>query len=291
MLVPAKVATAGYGVAARHALAAAATLVHVVDLTGQPDASFDATVYPLALVARNSVAAAGHRVRTTLGASGSPGIPQSALRGGGPWVLATDRGRSVVARLRRDHPSLGDRFSCHLGVKTGANQVFLDPEDVEPELLRWAVRGRDVRPFTARRRVRLLWTHAADGAPLPRLPPRAAAALARLVVPIREHLARVGGRRWTTTEPEPAARALAVRLGRDVREAARRRDALLLSRLEHALAFVAGGHTAGKALLVRRLVEAEARELSGALARLPAPTPRWEAIGVRVTGLVLFERP
>ena len=53
---------------------------------------------------------------------------------------------------------------------------------------------------------------------------------------------------------------------------------------------MAGGHTAGEALLVRRMAEAEPGELANALVRVPSPTARWEAIEVRVTGLVLFER-
>ncbi len=102
MLVPAKLATAGYGAAARHALAASTTLIHVVDLTGQPDAAFDATVYPLAVVARKASPCEGHRVRTTLPPSSSSGMPQSGLRGGGPWVLTADRAveRPPPARAR-----------------------------------------------------------------------------------------------------------------------------------------------------------------------------------------------
>ena len=54
------------------------------------------------------------------------------------------------------------------------NQVFLDPPaDIEPKFLRWALRGRDVRPFRCCPRLRLLWTHDAGGLPLSRLPPRA----------------------------------------------------------------------------------------------------------------------
>lgn len=119
---------------------------------------------------------------------------------------------------------------------------------------------------------------------------RAAAALDRLAGPIRAHLTRVAGRRWTAAEPDPAARKVAVRLGSGVREAARRRDAHLLAKLERALAFVAGGHTAGEALMVRRLAGAEPRALERELARLPLPTPRWGAVEVVLTGLVLFER-
>ena len=66
MLVPAKLATAGYGAAARHALAASTTLIHAADLTGRREAAFDATVYPLALIARKATPPAGHRVRTSL---------------------------------------------------------------------------------------------------------------------------------------------------------------------------------------------------------------------------------
>ena len=68
-------------------------------------------------------------------------------------------------------------MSCHLGLKTGANRLFLNPPEVEAEVLRWAVRGRDLAPFTVRRRTRLLWTHGRDGSPLPRLPPLADAYL------------------------------------------------------------------------------------------------------------------
>ena len=49
MLVPAKIARATYGAEARHALATTTTLIALADLTGRPEAAFDATVYPLAL--------------------------------------------------------------------------------------------------------------------------------------------------------------------------------------------------------------------------------------------------
>jgi hypothetical protein len=120
-------------------------------------------------------------------------------------------------------------------------------------------------------------------------PAHVAAALDRLVSPIRARLSIVGGRRWASAEPEAAARRLAVRIGSGVREAARRRAGALLARLERALAFVAGGHTAGEAMLVGRMADAEPRELARTLARFPPPTARWDAIEVRVTGLVLFE--
>jgi len=203
MLVPAKIAAAGYGAAARHALAAATTLVAVADMTGSPHASFEATVYPLALVARKAAAPPRHRVRVSLGSG--PTVPQSSLRGGAPWLLGRQPLREALAATRQGHPRLDSVVSCHLGLKTGANRIFLDPPDVEDELLRWALRGRDLAPFTPRHRTRLLWTHGPDGSPLPRLPPRTAAYLAPHVSLLRARTDYAGGPPWTLFRTRAAA--------------------------------------------------------------------------------------
>jgi hypothetical protein len=195
MLVPAKIAAAGYGAAARHALAAGTTLVAVADLTGSPDASFEATVYPLAVIARKRTAPPRHRVRLSL--APGPTVPQSSLKGGGPWLLGRQSLRDALAALRLDHPRLDSAVSCHLGLKTGANHVFLDPPEVEVEVLRWALRGRDLAPFRPRCRTRLLWTHGPDGSPLPRLPPRAAAYVAGHLPILRARADYAGGPAWT----------------------------------------------------------------------------------------------
>ena len=112
-------------------------------------------------------------------------------------------------------------------------------------------------------------------------------ALDRLVEPVRARLALAAARRWTAAEPDTDARRLTLRLGELVHAAARRRDGGELALLERALAFVAGGHTAGEAMLVRRLADAPA--LAARLARIPAASARWDAIDVRLTGLVIFE--
>jgi hypothetical protein len=195
MLVPAKIATAGYGAAARHALAASTTLLAVADLSESPHACFEATVYPLALVARKAVAPSRHRVRLSL--EPGPAVPQSALQGGGPWLLRREPLRETLGALRERYPRLDAVISCHLGVKTGANRLFLDPPALEEALLRWALRGRDLAPFIPRLRTRLLWTHGPDGAPLPRLPPRAASYLAPHVELLRSRTDYAGGPPWT----------------------------------------------------------------------------------------------
>ena len=198
LLVPAKVATAAYGAAARHALATTTTLSRVADLTGRPEAAFDATVYPLAIVARKGPPPQGHRVHTELGRESGRGVAQSRLQSGGPWILQSGGAYTALARLERRHPLLGDQIACHLGVKTGANALFLDPpRDIEPELLRWAVRGRDVRPFRVAACVRLLWTHGPDGQPLKELPPRAAEHLLPQLISLRARADYQGQRAWT----------------------------------------------------------------------------------------------
>jgi hypothetical protein len=114
-------------------------------------------------------------------------------------------------------------------------------------------------------------------------------ALDQMSEPVRARLALAAARRWTAAEPDPWARRLAARLAGGVRHAARRRDESVLARLERALAFTVGGHTAGEQLLVRRLAQASEREIAAFLARIPAPSRRWNAVQVRLTGLVLFD--
>lgn len=205
MLLPAKIATAGYGTGARHALTSTTTLVALADLTDSPQAVFEATVYPLALVARKAPAPPRHRVRLGLGPG--PGVPQSNMQGGGPWLLRREPLRAALAALCEAHPRLDAVLPCHLGLKTGANRIFLDPPDVERELMRWALRGRDLAPFVPRRRTRLLWTHGADGSPLPRLPPKAAAYLAPHLARLRSRTDYAGGPPWTLYRARPATAA------------------------------------------------------------------------------------
>ena len=205
MLVPAKIATAGYGVTARHSLAATATLHVIANLTEGAGPHFDATVYPMGLIIGKARPPARHRVRTTLALTSERGISQSRLAGGGPWILVRDRLRGVLETLQRDHPALGERFVCHLGLKTGANGVFLNPpDDLEPEVLRWAVRGRDVAAFRCLPRTRLLWTHDAVGRPRAELPPRCTAYLVQYEPELRARRDYAGGPPWTVFRARPA---------------------------------------------------------------------------------------
>jgi hypothetical protein len=113
-------------------------------------------------------------------------------------------------------------------------------------------------------------------------------ALTLLAAPIRARLATCQGARWLTSLLAPPARAAALRIQIEIRAAARRRDAAALEVLERALAFVAGGHSAGEAMLLERLAALGDAEFCRGLRGLPDPSPRWSTIEARLGGLLLF---
>ena len=112
------------------------------------------------------------------------------------------------------------------------------------------------------------------------MPPGSLRAYLGLLAPhIRSRLALVRGCRWLASNRTAAARL--------IREAARLRQETRLSRLELALGFVAGGHTAGEEMLLERLTEASDRDLTTALSQV-LPQADCDGIEVRLTGLIVF---
>jgi len=204
-LVPAKLTTTGYAAAARVGLARRTTISLAANLAGDPRAGFDATVYPMALVTTNAPPPEDHVVRVTLDSPDlAGGVPQRQLSQG-PWVLGQGSAAELIQRIGGRWPPLGGRFTCHLGVKTGLNRVFLDPDcEVEPELVRWAVRGRDIRPFRAHPVRRILWPCDESGRPLPRLPPGAARHLSPHHGELRRRADHAGGPPWEIFRTGPA---------------------------------------------------------------------------------------
>ena len=114
-------------------------------------------------------------------------------------------------------------------------------------------------------------------------------ALDALTAPIRARLSLAAGRRWLAAEPSASARRVADRLSQGVAEVARRRDRRALARMERAMRFVAGGHTAGESMLLDRMAEASTADLLAWLDRVPAPQWRSDPIEVRLNGLIVFE--
>lgn len=194
LLVPAKLATASYAHACRDALAHGSTLHRVADLANDERAGFDATTYPLAIIASRRAAARGHLVRTALSPMASA-IPQEEWRGADTWLLASPQVQRLAARLAARHPPLSEQVTPQLGVKTGANAAFLNPPE---RLARWsrrALRGRDVRAFHWQCQTRLLWPADPHGHPWAQLPGE----LISYLTPHRAALQRradLHGERW-----------------------------------------------------------------------------------------------
>ena len=171
LLVPAKLATAGYARAMRDALATKATLHRVADLATDPRAGFDATTYPLSIIASRCAPPSSHALRLGLTSHATLQL-QVEWSTAEQWMLASPRVQQLAARLAADHPSLSEQVTPQLGVKTGANKAFLDPPESLAPWSRRALRGRDIRAFRAHGRTRLLWPADARGEPWPNLPPQ-----------------------------------------------------------------------------------------------------------------------
>ena len=195
-LVPSKIRHAGYAAPLRAGLGTTSTLHAVAELPRDDARAFAATVYPMALVAGKAAARATHLVRTQLDHDVDR-VPQTSLAGSGPWFLRGDRALRVTRDLMARHSRLGERLRAQLGVKTGADHVFLTREpDIERRLIRRAVRGRDVTAEGARPVVWLRWPCARDGTPLSHLPPRAAAWFERHAATLRRRTDYRDGPPW-----------------------------------------------------------------------------------------------
>ena len=193
LLVPAKFTTSGYAARLRRRLAEGTRLQRVAPVPAA-DGAFAAAVYPLALVAARMEPTGHERVASALGPrSTARAIPQRALTADGPWILAYDAMR-VAHRLRSAYPTVGDRWSPQLGVKTGADDVYLVPQP--SPATRPAVRGRDIEPWRATPVAHLLWTHAPDGRPLPRLSEELARAFGPHLERLRRRSDYRGGPAW-----------------------------------------------------------------------------------------------
>ncbi len=169
LLVPAKLATTSYAVRMREAMARQTTLHHVADLTDDASATFEATTYPMAVIALRQPPPANHRVTLTLEHTDST-TAQEAWQHGGPWILRAPDAHRIAARVMASTACIGELVTPALGLKTGANAVFLDPP---PTLARWtrpALRGRDLARSTPLPSARLLWPATSHGVPWPELP-------------------------------------------------------------------------------------------------------------------------
>jgi hypothetical protein len=91
------------------------------------------------------------------------------------------------------------------------------------------------------------------------------------------------------TPASEGGRRLSGRLRRLARQGVRARDAALVSSLQAALRFAAGGHTAGEAALVEQLLALDDAALLSRIRALPAPAAPPTLLVPRLVGIILFE--
>ncbi len=194
-LLPAKIATAGYATVCRAGLITRSTLHRVADLSHDPRAGFEATTYPLAVVASRSLPSTGHAVRLGLG-NDDPAQLQSAWRDGSVWLTASPDAQRIASRLARHHPALAEFITPQLGVKTGANTAFLNPPEALREWSRPAIRGRDIRCFLAAPGTTVLWPADLRGTPWQYLPPAVAVYLGPARARLERRADQHGGPWW-----------------------------------------------------------------------------------------------
>jgi hypothetical protein len=200
---------------------------------------FDAVVYPSLLVATSRPP---HGQPVTVGLHDRRGERTWASTlerlayddtPGAPWILLPPDARGAFERIRSaGRPLAATPFGApRLGVKSGCNAAFLvrvasaargiatvtdasgETGSVECALLRPALRGDAVRPWhPLANDMCVIWTHGASGAPLERLPDRAAAWLQRYYGPLASRSDATGARRWWSLFRVDAADATAARV-------------------------------------------------------------------------------
>jgi hypothetical protein len=175
-LLPAKLATTTWGAPARARLAARHTVHRAAPIAPRRGAAFDATVYPMVLVAGRRPPSEGHVVQLAM-TPDAPVVPQACL-GAAPWSLGPSDGVPLLAELREQHGSIGERVPIALGVKTGCDAAFRLTSAQAARIgatagaawVRRAVRGRDVRRFSCTPSSSLLWTMTPAGRAQDQLP-------------------------------------------------------------------------------------------------------------------------
>jgi hypothetical protein len=241
LLLPSKIASASYGETARAHLARESTIAYLHRVPPEEAAAFGATTYPVAMILKKEPPRREHLVRLDFDRHKAKLVRQEALRAPGPWILVEDRSRAALEELKSSGRPLAEVAPPALGVKTGADGVFVgrllrtedqiaavelagETVELEAYLLRPALRGRDLRPFRADPSKVLLYAHRPSGTPLDRLPPLAsrylqkhrpllaarADAAARPIWAIFRLRAALGSHRivWADISRRPAAVAL-----------------------------------------------------------------------------------
>jgi hypothetical protein len=183
LLVPSKLLRAGYAGPLRALVRRTAKVTALADRAHQAGNGFAATVFPLVLVLSKSVPAADATAEVSVaGASGRVIVGVAAQRDLGldevpsraAWLALPGDLVRAIREVLRAGPRLGGAFRPSLGVKTGANEIFVRDATHRDELPAScrapAILGRDVAPFTVTPSAWLLAALTGSGMPLPSVP-------------------------------------------------------------------------------------------------------------------------
>lgn len=185
MLLPSKIVSAGYGERTRFHLVSETRIAYLHRVPDREAERFGATTYPLAMVLEKRAPPADAMVRLQF--DGPPVLRQAQLKQSGPWILVPDRQREALDEFRASGTPLAAIIPPALGLKTGADDVFvgtlLDQHGalarmrfqdgdvtIERCMLRPTLRARDVHAFRAMPTRWMLWTHDQAGRPRTSLP-------------------------------------------------------------------------------------------------------------------------
>lgn len=199
-LLPAKLARGLSAGALRQRLLASTRILQLEDCSLATARLFEATTYPLALIAMRGAPQPRHHVTVRLherqGEMLDFQLPQARLAliaedAESPWVLAPPKARAVIDRLRAAGPPLGSRPGRRplRGIVTGNNALFVGELHqaaaakgrvalrlggrnvlIEADRIRPALRGEDLVPWRFSINRALVWTHDNQGRVLASLP-------------------------------------------------------------------------------------------------------------------------
>ena len=214
-VLPAKLLRAGYAGALRALVRERARVCHLADRSHGASGTFAATVFPMVLVVKRG-AAHPHdiaRIRVA-GASGAvlegtarqcdlpldPEAPRS------PWLTLPGGEAAALRTALSVGPPLRQHFRPRIGVKTGANEVFVrDAADADelPRACRVsAVQGRDVSPFAIRPGAAVLAALDARGGTLRTVPREVSEYLAPHLARLRRRTDARGVSAWALFRTE-----------------------------------------------------------------------------------------
>ncbi len=209
-LLPAKLLRAGYAARLRALLRRDATVLALGDRAHAGESGFAATVFPMTLVVRRGapapdvaaeVSTVGSTSRAIRGTVAQRDLALHDAPAGAPWLALPG---DLVHALRdafASGPPLHSRFRPTLGVKTGANEVFVrrlpHADDLPASCRCPAVLGRDLAPFALAPSAAVLAALDERGRPLSSVPDD----VRRYLLPHAGHLRRRADARGDRVPP------------------------------------------------------------------------------------------